>query len=143
MLRFHSQFFKWKFSNAMLTSAAVIQSSVSIVTIVIRRRFFSKKLQSVMGHRGHSEGQQEAGKSQADVAASGSERKTSKKKKHQPLTADMVRRVDVPVLVNQMNGNGWLREAEHMRSDVKPVTIISNELTGSPDEMSLSSARKG
>lgn len=41
-----------------------------------------------------------------------------KKGKKPKLRADMVRRVDVPVRVNQMNVGGWLREVEENNSGV-------------------------
>ena len=54
-----------------------------------------------------------------------------KRKKKEKLRADMVRRVDVPVRVNQMNVGGWLRDGQDApvaQGAFKPGPLTSEPL---------------
>ncbi|KAK4700650.1 Trk/Ktr/HKT type cation transporter, partial [Phenoliferia sp. Uapishka_3] len=55
-----------------------------------------------------------------------------KRKKKEKLRADMVRRVDVPVRVNQMNVGGWLRDGEGEASREGETMEAKGKLTGGP-----------
>ena len=62
-----------------------------------------------------------------------------KRKKKEKLRADMVRRVDVPVRVNQMNVGGWLRDGqgEEERESQREGEILPGPLTSEPVEERL------
>lgn len=56
------------------------------------------------------------------------EKQQRKKKKKEKLRADMIKRVDVPVRVNQMNVTGWLSdEAGRVRSDEGGDQVFTDE----------------
>ncbi|ORY75670.1 cation transport protein-domain-containing protein [Leucosporidium creatinivorum] len=124
-------------------------SFVSIITIVIRLRFFRRKFEYMVEHdpearsRVDAVGAEEAalegrvynpfsrpnpvdhlGRSEAFLNSNANspagsatptrevekEKQRKKKKKKEKLRADMIKRIDVPVRVNEMNVTGWLSE---------------------------------
>lgn len=58
------------------------------------------------------------------------EKKKKSKKKGEKLRADMVRRVDVPVRVNEMNVGGWLREEKEKSKEQGKEAVVAAQASG-------------
>lgn len=123
-------------------------SSVSVVTIIVRRHFFRLKLDydaklraneaevpssspsfslPLIVHSTQIEGMHQLNSRPPPT-------KGKKKNKGGKVSKDMIHRSELPVRVNQMNAGGWLREEEEERA---PNLVVAGPTVEEPESILL------